>query len=128
MDAIGLQVDYWLASLAEKRREGERRDTGCKNKLKSAFRSLQVSRLPSGSSSDPQAQVSTMAMTVVTKEKNKKGNNGLFSSITPSETLVEEAAIARVYAHTHTRTHSCSQLLSLQFPPFSWERSQKRRT
>lgn len=73
VDAIGLQVDYWLASLAEKRREGERRDTGCKNTLKSAFRSLQVSRLPGGGSSDPQAQVSTMAMTVVTKEKNKKG-------------------------------------------------------
>ncbi|KAK2862967.1 hypothetical protein Q5P01_002500 [Channa striata] len=72
VDAIGLQVDYWLASLAEKRREGERRDTGCKNTLKSVFRSLQVSRLPSGGASDPQAQVSTMAMTVVTKEKNKK--------------------------------------------------------
>lgn len=76
VDAIGLQVDYWLASLAEKRREGERRDTGCKNTLKSAFRSLQVSRLPGGGSSDPQAQVSTMAMTVVTKEKNKKGELG----------------------------------------------------
>lgn len=73
MDAIGLQVDYWLASLAEKRREGERRDTGCKNTLKSAFRSLQVSRLPGGGVSEPQTQVSTMAMTVVTKEKNKKG-------------------------------------------------------
>uniref|UniRef100_A0A669D982 Phosphofurin acidic cluster sorting protein 1 n=1 Tax=Oreochromis niloticus TaxID=8128 RepID=A0A669D982_ORENI len=72
VDAIGLQVDYWLASLAEKRREGERRDTSCKNTLKSAFRSLQVSRLPGGGSSDPQAQVNTMAMTVVTKEKNKK--------------------------------------------------------
>ncbi|XP_060922552.1 LOW QUALITY PROTEIN: phosphofurin acidic cluster sorting protein 1-like [Limanda limanda] len=71
-DAIGLQVDYWLASLAEKRREGERRDTGGKNTLKSAFRSLQVSRLPGGGSSELQAQVSTMAMTVVTKEKNKK--------------------------------------------------------
>ncbi|XP_075948663.1 phosphofurin acidic cluster sorting protein 1 isoform X1 [Anarhichas minor] len=72
VDAIGLQVDYWLASLAEKRREGERRDTGGKNTLKSAFRSLQVSRLPGEGSSEPQAQVSTMAMTVVTKEKNKK--------------------------------------------------------
>ncbi|CAL8325794.1 unnamed protein product [Lota lota] len=72
VDAIGLQVDYWLASLAEKRREGERRDTGCKNTLKSAFRSLQVSRLPGGGSVEPQAHVSTMAMTVVTKEKNKK--------------------------------------------------------
>uniref|UniRef100_A0A673W4R7 Phosphofurin acidic cluster sorting protein 1 n=1 Tax=Salmo trutta TaxID=8032 RepID=A0A673W4R7_SALTR len=57
VDAIGLQVDYWLASLAEKRREGERRDTGCKNTLKSAFRSLQVSRLPGGGSSETQAQV-----------------------------------------------------------------------
>lgn len=72
VDAIGLQVDYWLASLAEKRKEGERRDTSCKNTLKSAFRSLQVSRLPGGGTSDSQAQVSTMAMTVVTKEKNKK--------------------------------------------------------
>ncbi|KAJ8007530.1 hypothetical protein DPEC_G00094980 [Dallia pectoralis] len=72
VDAIGLQVDYWLASLVEKRREGERRDTGCKNTLKSAFRSLQVSRLPGGGSCETQAQVSTMAMTVVTKEKNKK--------------------------------------------------------
>ncbi|XP_036403768.1 phosphofurin acidic cluster sorting protein 1-like isoform X2 [Megalops cyprinoides] len=71
-DTIGLQVDYWLASLAEKRREGERRDTGCKNTLKSAFRSLQVSRLPGGGASDLQTQVNTMAMIVVTKEKNKK--------------------------------------------------------
>uniref|UniRef100_A0A9J8CB07 Phosphofurin acidic cluster sorting protein 1 n=1 Tax=Cyprinus carpio carpio TaxID=630221 RepID=A0A9J8CB07_CYPCA len=71
-DAIGLQVDYWLASLAEKRREGERRDTGCKNTLKSAFWSLQVSRLPGGGASEQQAPVNTMAMTVVTKEKNKK--------------------------------------------------------
>ncbi|XP_051574492.1 phosphofurin acidic cluster sorting protein 1-like isoform X1 [Myxocyprinus asiaticus] len=72
VDAIGLQVDYWLASLAEKRREGERRDMGCKNTLKSAFWSLQVSRLTGGGVSDPQAPVNTMAMTVVTKEKNKK--------------------------------------------------------
>ncbi|XP_067303482.1 phosphofurin acidic cluster sorting protein 1-like isoform X2 [Pseudorasbora parva] len=72
VDAIGLQVDYWLASLADKRREGERRDTGCKNTLKSAFWSLQVSRLPGGGASEPQAPVNTMAMTVVTKEKNKK--------------------------------------------------------
>ncbi|XP_077444931.1 phosphofurin acidic cluster sorting protein 1 isoform X2 [Stigmatopora argus] len=76
VDAIGLQVDYWLASLAEKRRDGERRDAACKNTLKSAFRSLQVSRLPSGGAGaggEPHGvQVSTMAMTVVTKEKNKK--------------------------------------------------------
>ncbi|CDQ95450.1 unnamed protein product [Oncorhynchus mykiss] len=72
VDTIGLQVDYWLASLVEKRRDGERRDTGGKNTLKSAFRSLQVSRLPGGGIGETQAQVSTMAMTVVTKEKNKK--------------------------------------------------------
>lgn len=72
VDAIGLQVDYWLASLADKRREGERRDTGCKNTLKSAFWSLQVTRLPGGGASEPQAPGNTMAMTVVTKEKNKK--------------------------------------------------------
>lgn len=73
VEAIGLQVDYWLASLAEKRREGERRDTGCKNTLKSTFRSLQVSRLPGGGANEPLAPVNTMSMTVVTKEKNKKG-------------------------------------------------------
>uniref|UniRef100_A0A8B9GQH2 Phosphofurin acidic cluster sorting protein 1 n=1 Tax=Astyanax mexicanus TaxID=7994 RepID=A0A8B9GQH2_ASTMX len=72
VDAIGLQVDYWLASLAEKRREGERRDTGCKNTLKSTFRSLQVTRLPGGGANEPHAPVNTMSMTVVTKEKNKK--------------------------------------------------------
>ncbi|XP_059361831.1 phosphofurin acidic cluster sorting protein 1-like [Carassius carassius] len=71
-DAIGLQVDYWLASLAEKRREGERKDASYKNTLKSAFWSLQVSRLPGGGASEPQAPLNTMAMTVVTKEKNKK--------------------------------------------------------
>uniref|UniRef100_A0A8C1EIN2 Phosphofurin acidic cluster sorting protein 1a n=1 Tax=Cyprinus carpio carpio TaxID=630221 RepID=A0A8C1EIN2_CYPCA len=46
MDAIGLQVDYWVSSGAEKRKDGERRDMGNKNTLKCAFRSLQVSRLP----------------------------------------------------------------------------------
>ncbi|KAJ8246787.1 hypothetical protein GJAV_G00255400 [Gymnothorax javanicus] len=72
VDAIGLQVDYWLASPVEKKKEGERRDTGCKNTLKSAFRSLQVTRLPAGGPGDLQTQGNTMAMTVVTKEKNKK--------------------------------------------------------
>ena len=73
VDAIGLQVDYWVASGPEKRREGERRDTGSKNTLKCAFRSLQVSRLPGGGAGELQTQANTMAMTVVTKEKNKKG-------------------------------------------------------
>ncbi|XP_076835480.1 phosphofurin acidic cluster sorting protein 1a isoform X2 [Brachyhypopomus gauderio] len=67
VDAIGLQVDYWVV---DKRKDGERRDT--KNTLKSVFRSLQVSRLPSAASGDLQSNSSTMAMTVVTKEKNKK--------------------------------------------------------
>ncbi|XP_053334826.1 phosphofurin acidic cluster sorting protein 1a isoform X4 [Clarias gariepinus] len=66
-DAIGLQVDYWVV---EKRKDGERRDT--KNTLKSAFRSLQVSRLPSSNIAELQPSSCTMAMTVVTKEKNKK--------------------------------------------------------
>ncbi|XP_026879366.2 phosphofurin acidic cluster sorting protein 1a isoform X3 [Electrophorus electricus] len=67
VDAIGLQVDYWVA---EKRKDGERRDT--KSTLKSAFRSLQVSRLPSTASAELHSNSCTMSMTVVTKEKNKK--------------------------------------------------------
>ncbi|TRY54156.1 hypothetical protein DNTS_034837 [Danionella cerebrum] len=70
VDAIGLQVDYWVSSGMEKRRDGERRDGSNKYTLKCAFRSLQVSRLASSSSSD--ANSNTMSMTVVTKEKNKK--------------------------------------------------------
>lgn len=112
MDAIGLQVDYWLASLAEKRKEGERRDTGCKNTLKSTFRSLQVSRLPGGGSGDPQAQVSTMAMTVVTKEKNKKGQGGRdFMDLRVSDDFGLQ----------------CGCDLCAQFPPSSWGRSPRRR-
>uniref|UniRef100_A0A669BAL1 Phosphofurin acidic cluster sorting protein 1 n=1 Tax=Oreochromis niloticus TaxID=8128 RepID=A0A669BAL1_ORENI len=72
VDAIGLQVDYWLASLAEKRREGERRDTSCKNTLKSAFRSLQVSRLPGGGSSDPQVRRSKSVPTIFLGKKPKE--------------------------------------------------------
>uniref|UniRef100_A0AAY4A4D6 Phosphofurin acidic cluster sorting protein 1 n=1 Tax=Denticeps clupeoides TaxID=299321 RepID=A0AAY4A4D6_9TELE len=44
VDAIGLQVDYWVGSGQDKRKDGER--TCTKNTLKSTFRSLQVSRLP----------------------------------------------------------------------------------
>ncbi|KAK6477704.1 phosphofurin acidic cluster sorting protein 1-like [Huso huso] len=71
-DTIGLQVDYWLATGGEKKKEGERRDTGSKNTLKSSFRSVQVSRLPGGAVGESQSALNTMAMTVVTKEKNKK--------------------------------------------------------
>ncbi|XP_051773026.1 phosphofurin acidic cluster sorting protein 2 isoform X2 [Ctenopharyngodon idella] len=68
-ELMGLQVDYWTWQSAEKKREGEKRDVGLKNTLKSNFRSLQVSRLPSGGDMSP---AHSMAMTVVTKEKNKK--------------------------------------------------------
>ncbi|XP_051732536.1 phosphofurin acidic cluster sorting protein 1a isoform X2 [Ctenopharyngodon idella] len=70
MDAIGLQVDYWVSSGVEKRKDGERRDN--KSTLKCAFRSLQVSRLPGSGSIELQTGSNTMSMTVVTKEKNKK--------------------------------------------------------
>lgn len=67
---MGLQVDYWTWQGPEKKKDGEKRDVGLKNTLKSNFRSLQVSRLPSGGELIPPP---SMAMTVVTKEKNKKG-------------------------------------------------------
>ncbi|XP_053239400.1 phosphofurin acidic cluster sorting protein 2-like isoform X2 [Podarcis raffonei] len=69
VEVMGLQVDYWTAQGPEKRKEAEKRETGIKNTLKSNFRSLQVSRIPGpGELTAP----NTMAMTVVTKEKNKK--------------------------------------------------------
>lgn len=67
---MGLQVDYWMWPSGEKKRECEKRDV--KNTLKSNFRSLQVSRLPSGGDTSP---THCMAMTVVTREKNKKGSD-----------------------------------------------------
>lgn len=67
---MGLQVDYWTVQGPEKRKEAEKRETGIKNTLKSNFRSLQVSRIPGPGELTPP---NTMAMTVVTKEKNKKG-------------------------------------------------------
>lgn len=67
---MGLQVDYWTWQGSEKKKEGEKRDVGLKNTLKCNFRSLQVSRLPCGGELTPPP---SMAMTVVTKEKNKKG-------------------------------------------------------
>ncbi|XP_067884425.1 phosphofurin acidic cluster sorting protein 1 isoform X2 [Heterodontus francisci] len=68
-EVMGLQVDYWTTQLPDKKRDGEKRDIGNKNTLKSNFRSLQVTRLPNGGELVPPA---TMLMTVVTKEKNKK--------------------------------------------------------
>ncbi|XP_041927775.1 phosphofurin acidic cluster sorting protein 2 isoform X3 [Alosa sapidissima] len=68
-EPMGLQVDYWVAP-TERKREVEKRDSSSKNTLKCTFRSLQVSRLPLGGGDwGPQ---NTMAMTVVTQEKNKK--------------------------------------------------------
>ncbi|XP_065407142.1 phosphofurin acidic cluster sorting protein 1 [Chrysemys picta bellii] len=84
-DVIGLQVDYWLAHPTERRKEGEKRDASSKNTLKSVFRSVQVSRLPSGGESQPSG---TMAMTVVTKEKNKKVPT-IFLSKKPKEKEVD---------------------------------------
>lgn len=71
VEVMGLQVDYWTTQGLDRKKEGEKRETGIKNTLKSNFRSLQVSRIPGTGELVPP---STMAMTVVTKEKNKKGN------------------------------------------------------
>uniref|UniRef100_A0A8K9WZF3 Phosphofurin acidic cluster sorting protein 1 n=1 Tax=Oncorhynchus mykiss TaxID=8022 RepID=A0A8K9WZF3_ONCMY len=82
VDTIGLQVDYWLASLAEKRRDGERRDTGGKNTLKSAFRSLQVSRLPGGGIGETQAQViPTIFLGKKPKEKDVDSKSQVIEAI-----------------------------------------------
>lgn len=69
-ELMGLQVDYWVAP-TERKKDMEKRDSSSKNTLKCNFRSLQVSRLPLGGA-EPSPQP-TMSMTVVTKEKNKKG-------------------------------------------------------
>ncbi|XP_063040440.1 phosphofurin acidic cluster sorting protein 2 isoform X2 [Engraulis encrasicolus] len=69
LELMGLQVDYWVAP-TERKREVEKRDSSSKNTLKCTFRSLQVSRLPLGGGD--WGPHSTMAMTVVTQEKNKK--------------------------------------------------------
>lgn len=69
-ELMGLQVDYWVAP-TERKKDVEKRDSSSKNTLKCNFRSLQVSRLPLGGA-ELSAQPS-MSMTVVTKEKNKKG-------------------------------------------------------
>ncbi|KAH0622791.1 hypothetical protein JD844_025462 [Phrynosoma platyrhinos] len=83
VEVMGLQVDYWTAQGPEKKKEAEKRETGIKNTLKSNFRSLQVSRVPGpGELTAP----STMAMTVVTKEKNKKV---MFLSKKPKEKDLE---------------------------------------
>uniref|UniRef100_A0A672STD5 Phosphofurin acidic cluster sorting protein 2-like n=1 Tax=Sinocyclocheilus grahami TaxID=75366 RepID=A0A672STD5_SINGR len=82
-EVMGLQVDYWTLQGAEKKKEGEKRDAGSKYTLKSNFRSLQVSRIPSGGEPTPPPG---MAMTVVMKEKNKKV---IFLSKKPKEKDVD---------------------------------------
>uniref|UniRef100_A0AAY4AEW8 Phosphofurin acidic cluster sorting protein 2-like n=1 Tax=Denticeps clupeoides TaxID=299321 RepID=A0AAY4AEW8_9TELE len=82
-EVMGLQVDYWTLQGAEKRKDGEKREAGLKNTLKSNFRSLQVSRVPNGSELTPPPG---MAMTVVMKEKNKKV---IFLSKKPKEKDVD---------------------------------------
>ncbi|XP_035379201.1 phosphofurin acidic cluster sorting protein 2 isoform X1 [Electrophorus electricus] len=82
-EVMGLQVDYWTCPGSEKKKEGDKRDVGVKNTLKSNFRSLQVSRIPSG------AELISplgMSMTVVMKEKNKKV---IFLSKKPKEKDVD---------------------------------------
>ncbi|TFK02509.1 cadherin-related family member 5 [Platysternon megacephalum] len=83
VEVMGLQVDYWTTQGPEKKKEGEKREMGLKNTLKSNFRSLQVSRVPGAGELVPP---STMAMTVVTKEKNKKV---MFLSKKPKEKDLE---------------------------------------
>uniref|UniRef100_A0AAZ3P5K1 Phosphofurin acidic cluster sorting protein 1/2 C-terminal domain-containing protein n=2 Tax=Oncorhynchus TaxID=8016 RepID=A0AAZ3P5K1_ONCTS len=80
---MGLQVDYWACHGVDKKKEGEKRDVGIKNTLKSNFRSLQVSRIPNGGELTPPPG---MAMTVVMKEKNKKV---IFLSKKPKEKEVD---------------------------------------
>ncbi|XP_043941210.1 phosphofurin acidic cluster sorting protein 1-like isoform X2 [Protopterus annectens] len=69
VEVMGLQVDYWTTQGQEKKKDGEKKDGGIKNTLKSNFRSLQVSRIPNDGELIPSP---SMSMTVVTKEKNKK--------------------------------------------------------
>ncbi|XP_039385098.1 phosphofurin acidic cluster sorting protein 1-like isoform X3 [Mauremys reevesii] len=83
VEVMGLQVDYWTSQGPEKKKEGEKREMGLKNTLKSNFRLLQVSRVPGAGELVPP---STMAMTVVTKEKNKKV---MFLSKKPKEKDLE---------------------------------------
>uniref|UniRef100_A0A8B9D6W8 Phosphofurin acidic cluster sorting protein 1 n=1 Tax=Anser cygnoides TaxID=8845 RepID=A0A8B9D6W8_ANSCY len=83
VEVMGLQVDYWTTQGLDRKKEGEKRETGIKNTLKSNFRSLQVSRIPGIGELVPP---STMAMTVVTKEKNKKV---MFLSKKPKEKDLE---------------------------------------
>ncbi|XP_070251152.1 phosphofurin acidic cluster sorting protein 2-like [Myotis yumanensis] len=70
-ELMELQVDYWEAAQPTNRKRNEEKGDlpATKNTLRSTFRSLQVSRLPS---SGEAAAALTMSMTVITEEKKKK--------------------------------------------------------
>ncbi|GAA6110863.1 phosphofurin acidic cluster sorting protein 2 isoform X1 [Tachysurus ichikawai] len=113
-EVMGLQVDYWTCQGAEKKKDGEKRDVGMKNTLKSNFRSLQVSRIPSGGELTPPHG---MAMTVVMKEKNKKV---IFLSKKPKEKDMDSKSqvidgISRLICtakHQHTMLREFSLLFT----------------
>uniref|UniRef100_A0A3Q2NQH2 Phosphofurin acidic cluster sorting protein 2 n=1 Tax=Fundulus heteroclitus TaxID=8078 RepID=A0A3Q2NQH2_FUNHE len=105
-EVMGLQVDYWTWQGSEKKKEGEKRDVGLKNTLKCNFRSLQVSRLPCGGELTPPP---SMAMTVVTKEKNKKGT----LAVAPSDRLAL-TSIPRVRCSLHRVSPWTGQFLGFR--------------
>uniref|UniRef100_A0A8C3IDP2 Phosphofurin acidic cluster sorting protein 1 n=1 Tax=Chrysemys picta bellii TaxID=8478 RepID=A0A8C3IDP2_CHRPI len=81
-DVIGLQVDYWLAHPTERRKEGEKRDASSKNTLKSVFRSVQVSRLPSGGESQRTRKVvPTIFLSKKPKEKEVDSKSQVIEGI-----------------------------------------------
>ncbi|CDQ90534.1 unnamed protein product [Oncorhynchus mykiss] len=123
-EVMGLQVDYWTCHGADKKKEGEKRDVGIKNTLKSNFRSLQVSRIPNGGELTPPPG---MAMTVVMKEKNKKviflskkpkekevdsksqvieGISRLICTAKHQHTMLRGTGLTNTHTHRHTHTHT----------------------
>ncbi|XP_072407256.1 phosphofurin acidic cluster sorting protein 1-like [Chiloscyllium punctatum] len=117
-EAMGLQVDYWLSHSADRRKEGEKRDVNVKNTLKSAFRSVQVSRLPNGGELSPSV---TMSMTVVTKEKNKKVPT-IFLSKRPKEKELDSKSqviegISRLICSAKQQHHS---MLKVSIDGLDW--------
>ena len=103
---MGLQVDYWTAAQpADRKRDAEKKDSPTtKNTLKCTFRSLQVSRLPS---SGEAAATPTMSMTVVTKEKNKKGEVGRWADCRGGGAAAQAPRV--LWAWGPLRSHSPGQ-------------------
>lgn len=71
-EMMELQVDYWTAAQpTDTKRVAQKKDPlAAKSTLKCLFQSVQVSRLPS---SGQATATTTMSMTVITKQKTKKG-------------------------------------------------------